>query len=247
MARPGLHSLQRVSNESMSGYSNQSSTSSIPSAQSYVSGGAVTIGSGSEGGEHLAEMRERLLVVGGSGPSWSRSDSGGESSFDVNLISPTPPLRPAPSPMEYNAEAGPSRRRGSGKSSSPVLPELPAEHAWDSVVSLNSVFVAHAAVASPRSHHPRGQQRFHSRGRAIAFPDCARLAIYHPIILPSGYPNHRPSPPHLSSFELPFQAIHLSLTIQLFTPGGQLAHPRTLATARYCSQSEKIIRHRRYR
>jgi hypothetical protein len=83
-------------------------------------------------------MRERLLVEGPSASPRSRSDSESEGagigvvSIDLHIMSPTPPF--PLKEIDTTVEAGPSRR-SLGMSSSPVQPDLPPEHAWDSVVS----------------------------------------------------------------------------------------------------------------
>ncbi|WVQ85483.1 hypothetical protein IAT38_007648 [Cryptococcus sp. DSM 104549] len=135
-SRPGLPSIHRLSTESVptpgSGTSSQSSTQS-------------------EGGEHLVEMRERLLSESStastatSTPSNTRSRAGSQSqaqpgyeAFRSNLIQPTPPTEPVFDDIAEDDfdEPGPSRHR---RLSSGVLAALednadvPVEHAWDSV------------------------------------------------------------------------------------------------------------------
>lgn len=144
--RPQLRALQRVSAES------------IPTPQSTGSSAAS-----SEGGDHLAEAREKLLwdaiESGSAGHSRRTSESSGgdgggtivmgsgagdlqqprphlhgiASSPQFNLISPTPPL--IPQDLSEAIEAGPSRRRMSLPAAEMERAELAGEHAWDSVVS----------------------------------------------------------------------------------------------------------------
>ncbi|KAK8865709.1 hypothetical protein IAR55_000854 [Kwoniella newhampshirensis] len=132
--RPGFPSINRISSESIQ--TPGSGNSSISSTQS-------------EGGEHLAEMRERLLSESStSTPAGSRSRSNsfsasGNDGFKMNITSPTPPSEPIfrdidkeLGELEERERAGSSRSR---RLSSGVLEELeeesdlPAEHAWDSV------------------------------------------------------------------------------------------------------------------
>ncbi|WVQ97218.1 hypothetical protein IAU59_004328 [Kwoniella sp. CBS 9459] len=126
--RPQLQSLQRVSQESIP--TPGSGTSSVSSNQS-------------EGGDHLAEMREGLkewLQSEGSTPSRTRASSvSTNEAFRYNLINPTPPseaLQFEDLTEEDFAEAGPSRPRRLSSAALAHLEEgqdLPSEHAWDSV------------------------------------------------------------------------------------------------------------------
>lgn len=130
--RPHLRALQGVSNDSISTpNSGQSSVSSV-------------LTSGSEGGDHLIEMRDRLLssdtpsVDNSSGD--GSSPGGDDGAFELNVISATPPILPHGLRDDVLAAAGPSGRRRS--SLIPLSLEegnnLPAEYAWDSVVGRRS-------------------------------------------------------------------------------------------------------------
>ncbi|WWC87973.1 uncharacterized protein L201_002875 [Kwoniella dendrophila CBS 6074] len=131
--RPALQAIQRLSTESIP--TPGSGSSSLSSNQS-------------EGGDHLAEMRdelkEKLLQSEGSTPSRTRSSSISTVSsdhFKYNLINPTPPSEPALFEDDFEVEdstneAGPSRPRRLSLNALASLEEphdLPAEHAWDSV------------------------------------------------------------------------------------------------------------------
>nr|XP_019050561.1 hypothetical protein I302_00997 [Kwoniella bestiolae CBS 10118]OCF29491.1 hypothetical protein I302_00997 [Kwoniella bestiolae CBS 10118] len=132
--RPTLQSIQRISTESIP--TPGSGTSSLSSNQS-------------EGGDHLAEMREdlkeKLLQSETSTPSTSRTRSSSVSTtnpidnFKFNLINPTPPTEPAlfeEYDDDYYNEAGPSQPRRLSSSALANLDDgrdLPVEHAWDSV------------------------------------------------------------------------------------------------------------------
>ncbi|WWC68465.1 uncharacterized protein I206_102393 [Kwoniella pini CBS 10737] len=153
--RPALQSIQRVSSDSIA--TPGSGTSSLSSNPS-------------DGGDHLAEMREdlkeKLLQSEVSTPARSRSSSSSMSTttaenFRFNLINPTPPSEPALfedyEDDEYNAEAGPSmpRRLSSGALANldAAGTDMPVEHAWDSVWP--------AAGSAHRNVHPDlGSSRF---------------------------------------------------------------------------------------
>lgn len=132
LVRPQLKAFQRISNDSIGSPQSAESSASNTSNVSGVS----------EGGEHLAEAREQLLHSGES----SRRDSLTQNSserpsrapFDFNVIAATPPS--GPNFLEAQPpEAGPSQPRRSISPSGTVEYEdagdMPAEHAWDSVVS----------------------------------------------------------------------------------------------------------------
>ncbi|KAK4685530.1 serine/threonine-protein phosphatase 4 regulatory subunit 1, partial [Tremellales sp. Uapishka_1] len=116
--RPELRAFQRASQSSLSYPSPSDSQGSVGT-------------SGSDGGGHLVEARERLLHDGGSesGPSSRRvsethldsySDLG--DAFEFNLINPTPPLRPVddlPPPLSQVDREEKEREN--------------SIHAWDSV------------------------------------------------------------------------------------------------------------------
>lgn len=116
--RPDLRAVQRVSDEAI-----------LSSPGSHGSTGSPL---GSEGGDHLQEMRERLMSESSSAEGSRRGSETDmptfQHGFDLHIISPTPPLQPS------TEEAGPSRKR-----SLPPEPSDPhgIEHAWDSVVGLN--------------------------------------------------------------------------------------------------------------
>ena len=122
--------LQRLSNDNMlSGpLSGESSASSMRTASS-------------EGGEHLVEMRERLLS--GDNSSGSGSGSGSDPidetrNFDLFITNPTPPLL---SGEMTEAKVGIDELlRQGGPSSLPYEAEessqLSSTHVWDSVVMM---------------------------------------------------------------------------------------------------------------
>ncbi|WWD18112.1 hypothetical protein CI109_102561 [Kwoniella shandongensis] len=134
LQRPGFPSINRISSDSIN--TPGSGNSSISSNQS-------------EGGEHLAEAREKLLSESStSTPALMRSRSNsvsgsGNEGFKMSLISATPPSEPIFRDIDKElGELEALERAGSSRSrrlSSGVLEELeneqdlPIEHAWDSV------------------------------------------------------------------------------------------------------------------
>lgn len=141
--RPDLRAVQRLSDDvilSSPGTESQGSTSGSPA--------------GSEGGEHLQEMRDRLLSES-SGSTATRRDSDPtpRQSMDINVIAPTPPLPPEEEQPTSSPEAGPSRLRNSPLSAhSPQLQSFDAvsatEHSWDSVVSLSFGVALHPVLTA---------------------------------------------------------------------------------------------------
>ncbi|KAL7423656.1 hypothetical protein Q5752_001237 [Cryptotrichosporon argae] len=109
--RPKLQALQRVSSESLTPRSSQSSTS--------------IVSTGSEGGEHLVEMRERLFSEVSESASSSRRDDIQADELEINVINPTPPLRPLSEEALEEMKMRP--RSGSFGSVEEIA------HAWDSV------------------------------------------------------------------------------------------------------------------
>ncbi|WVF70859.1 hypothetical protein IAT40_005653 [Kwoniella sp. CBS 6097] len=126
--RPQLQAFQRVSQESIP--TPGSGTSSVSSNQS-------------EGGDHLAEMREGLkewLQSEATTPARTRASSiSTNDNFRYNLINPTPPseaLQLGDLTEEDFNEAGPSKPRRLSSAALAHLEDgqdLPTEHAWDSV------------------------------------------------------------------------------------------------------------------
>ena len=137
--RPDLRAVQRVSDDvilSSVGTGSQGSVTSSPT--------------GSEGGEHLQEMRSRLLSESSiattsrrdsdssDAKSSSRRDSDPVSQdprIDIHVTVPTPPS--TTDDQTALPEAGPSRIMSPSTTSSPQLQQLDTstEHKWDSVVS----------------------------------------------------------------------------------------------------------------
>jgi len=122
--RPGLRALQRVSYDSLTGPSSGNSSGTYSS----------------EGGEHLAEMRERVLSdpSGGEGSGSGTGFGGDGGNFEFQVINPTPPTIPrtlVDQPSPGLETSGRRSSRGTLSTSPGEGADSPPEHAWDSVVS----------------------------------------------------------------------------------------------------------------
>lgn len=188
--RPSSPSIHRISTESVP--TPKSEASSVSSNQSAHSGG----------GDHLVEMRERLRsesLTSSTPPGRSRASS--QATHEGSRLSVTSSNASSETVIDDTAEeqdyerSGPMRRLTSGVLAGlEEAPDLPIDHAWDSVVrhflfSSQRLFTCNltiSIVASGELNSPACSAR--PWIGKIPYGPC--LAVCHSFLLSRCHPNH---------------------------------------------------------